>query len=138
MRIGITVNLDLKQKIDGAIDDSFMTFAHSELARLSDKYVPFGYYNTGKIGESKKGQGGILSGSAIPTSKYLEYAVPYAHYQYTGKVMNMVTKAYTGAELKYTTQKHPLAAKEWDDAMMRRDGTKFEKILGRELERRLK
>ncbi|MDR2046529.1 MAG: minor capsid protein [Clostridiales bacterium] len=140
MRItDIKVNLDgIKTKINGAIDDGFMTFAHAELKRLSDKYVPFGYYNKESVGAKDKGQGGILAGSAIPSAEYLEYAVPYAHYQYAGKVMNMRTKTYTGAELQYTTEKHPLAGKEWDKAMIRSEGHTFTRILGKALERRLK
>lgn len=138
MRITATVQIDsLKNKLDSAIDREFREFAHSQLARMIDRSIPYGYYNGGSVSEKSKGQGGVLAASRQITPDYLAYVTPYAHYQYTGLVMNMVTKKYTGKELKYTTQKHPEATKEWDKALMRNKGDEFIKLLTDELTRRL-
>jgi len=125
MSLSVTVNLDgIKDKLDGAIDDSYMTFAHAELARLSVPYVPM--------------REGFLFRAIDITPDYIDYTAPYAHYQYTGDAMDMRTSEYTGAKLKYSKKEHPLAAEEWDKAMLQSKGDKFLKTLENELKRRVK
>jgi len=92
----------------------------SEVARLSDPYVPF------RQGALKNSATIAQDGSAIT------YPGPYAHYQYAGKVMgpnipifqggqlvgffSRGPKRYTGASLQYHGA--PMRGPQWDKRML--------------------
>ena len=77
-------------------------------------------------------------GSARATPEYAQYGgpeAPYAHYQYTGIVYgpnipiiengvivgwwSPPNKQPTGAQINYSTEKHPQATHDWEEAMLR-------------------
>lgn len=74
--LNITLQFDEKAigaKIsDLANDEITMQQIHTEFAKIIDPFVP--------------ARQGILASSATPTKDYVEYAEPYAHYQYMGEV----------------------------------------------------
>lgn len=86
--------------------------------RLMDPYTPM---LNGKLKES------ATLGTVIGSGK-IEYASPYARYQYYGKLMvSSVTgsayaskgekKVLTSVELQYNTASHPLAGSYWFERM---------------------
>lgn len=64
---------NLAGRIKGYIDDKVQRAFTSECARRMDKYIPFSQ--------------GTLRGSVDVQKDYVEYRVPYARYQYYGKLM---------------------------------------------------
>lgn len=123
--ISIDVQVDqgaIQKKIDSLIDDTTMLQIHNLFAKMCDPYVPM--------------DEGPLSQTTEITPEYVRYYQPYAHYQYTGLVYGPnipiikdgfivgwfsppgQPKYPTGAAIQYNTEKHPLATKEWDKAMM--------------------
>lgn len=74
--LNITLQFDEKAigaKIsDLANDEITMKQIHTAFAKIIDPFVPM--------------RQGILASSATPTKDYVEYAGPYAHYQYMGEV----------------------------------------------------
>ena len=74
--INIKINIDEKRigaKISNLVQDqTTMTQVHMAFAKIIDPYVPM--------------REGVLASSAKSTEKYVEYAGPYAHYQYMGVV----------------------------------------------------
>lgn len=80
-------------------------YVASEVARLSDPYVPM--------------QQGMLKNQRTIASdgSYIVYTQPYAHYQYYGKVMaGRAPKKYTGGDLTYNGA--PLRGARWTERML--------------------
>ena len=109
----------LREHIDALCDDVTMQRIHNLFAKLINPWVPM--YE------------GILSQALEITAKYIRYKQPYAHYMYDGEVYGpnipiwengiivgwwsppgKGSKHPTGRAIKYGTEKHPLATKEWD------------------------
>lgn len=128
----------LDKKIDAILNSSDTKLEmNNAFARYMDPYVPM--------------DSGALAGSGMAnvTPEYVEYNTPYAHYQYEGIVygpnipitQNGVIvgfysipnqpKTPTGAEIQYSTEKHPLATHHWDQAMMENRGEEFTAELNR-------
>lgn len=77
----------------------------SEVKRFCDPYVPM--------------QQGMLKNLSVIAAdgSQITYIVPYAHYQYYGKVMvGRAPKKYTGADLDY--HGGPTRGPQWDKRMM--------------------
>lgn len=135
VRIDIEVNdKTLQDKLDNLIDEKTMLEVHNKFAQFCDPYVPM--YE------------GALAQTTQITPEFVRYTQPYAHYQYVGEVYgpniprkdkdgNIVgwfsppgkTKYPTGRQINYSTEKHPLASKEWDKAMMAARGEEFVKAV---------
>lgn len=142
--VEIKVNVDtgaICAKVDRLIDDTTMLAIHNLLAKMCDPYVPM--------------DEGYLSQSVQVLPAYVQYQGPYAHYMYIGEVYgpnipikddagNIIgwfsppgqTKTPTGRPIQYSTEKHPLASKEWDKAMMRDKKDEFLQQVKDILERR--
>ena len=105
-------------------DEEAMLEIHNLLAKMCDPYVPM--------------DEGYLSQSVHVFPEYIRYNGPYAHYMYVGMVYgpnipikdkagNIIgwfsppnqKKHPTGRQMTYDTEKHLLASREWDKAMMR-------------------
>lgn len=118
MRVETKINVP--ETVKQVRDPTFWKYAASEWHRLITPYTPM---ETGTLSESVEIKGEKGNGS-------IEYTAPYAHYQYEGKVMGPSfynpdfgfwsppgkPKHYTGASLKYSKEKHPLASAKWDKA----------------------
>lgn len=98
--------------------DSVQKYIDSEVIRLMVKYTPMrnGVLSKGAVLGTKIGSGKII------------YAVPYARYQYYGKLMVSSTtgsayakggesKVLTDKDLAYSTARHPLAQRLWFETM---------------------
>ena len=74
VNIKVTINEKaIGAKISNLVkDDLAMKQVHTAFAKIIDPYVPM--------------REGVLASSAKSTEKYVEYAGPYAHYQYMGEV----------------------------------------------------
>lgn len=130
----ITATIDANRIADNimsAFDDKAMLTIHNLLAKMCNPYVPMAE--------------GPLSQTLNITPEYVAYLQPYAHYQYVGQVYGPNFKIYdadgnfigwrspsgkgykhpTERALNYRVDKHPLATKEWDKAMMRDCGNEF-------------
>lgn len=112
----------VKKKLDGLLDDTTMLRIHQAFYKMCDPYVPFG--------------DGTLAQTVEITPKYVRYKSPYAHYMYEGIVYGPnipiiqngqivgwfsrpgVQKHPTGAMINYSKDRHPLATRHWDKAMM--------------------
>lgn len=124
LKIKVEVNDDaISQKLKSLTDDDVMLQIHNLLAKMCDPYVPM--------------DEGVLAQTIEIIPRHVRYNVPYAHYMYTGVVYGpnipitdngMITgwfsppgqkKYNTGRPISYSPEKHPLATKEWDKAMMR-------------------
>lgn len=123
--VHVDVNVvSLQQKLENLINEDVMLEIHNLFAKMCDPYVPM--------------QEGVLSQTVEIFPDHIRYGQPYAHYQYTGEVYGPnipikdadggidgwfsppgKKKHPTGAQLQYNKEKHPLASKEWDKAMMR-------------------
>lgn len=121
----------LEQQFQSLVDDDCMYEIHNLFAKMCDPYVPM--------------DEGVLSQSvALGISAHsITYPGPYAHYMYVGEVYGPnipiiedgivvgwfsppgQKKHPTGREMQYSAEKHPLASKEWDKAMMRDKGDIF-------------
>lgn len=80
-------------------------YVASEVARLSDPYVPM--------------QQGMLKNQHTIASdgSFIVYTQPYAHYQYYGKVMaGRPPKKYTGDDLTYNGA--PMRGARWTERML--------------------
>ena len=104
------------QQIAGRIfDDETMTYVHTRLKAYCSEYVP------ATTAEA-------LADSAVPTSEYLLYPGPYAHYQWAGKLFldergsSWAKKGHskhpTNTPLHHSTDHHPLATSHWEVAAM--------------------
>lgn len=133
----------LENKLNKLIQDkATMTEVHSLFAQMCNPYVPM--------------DEGVLSQTLEITDKSVRYNVPYAHYQYIGEVYGPnipiiedgvivgwfsppgQPKTPTGRPIEYNTEKHPLATKEWDKAMIRDRGDEFKARVTEILKRRAK
>lgn len=130
VRVGVNINTKkLEQQFQSLVDDDCMYQIHNLFYKMNDPYVPM--------------DEGVLAQNHEITKDYVAYRVPYAHYQYVGEVYGPnipliedgivvgwfsppgQKKHPTGQEIQYNTEKHPLASKEWDKAMMRDKGDIF-------------
>lgn len=73
-------------------NDCVRLFAHNELWRLCDKYVPM--------------RTGTLAGTVEITPDYVRYIVPYA------------ARMYYGVGFRFSKEKHALATALWDKVAM--------------------
>ena len=80
-------------------DETLKLRIASEFERYCEPYVPF--------------LTGMLAQTTEVTPDYVEYTVPYAHYQYVGENFN------------HTTTFHPLATAYWDRVMLETQGDEF-------------
>lgn len=133
MRVQIDVNIDTKRlakQFEALKDDNVMYQIHDLFFKMCDPYVPMSE--------------GILAHTNVDVTKdSVRYVQPYAHYMYVGEVYGPnipikedgiivgwfsppgKKKHPTGRDINYDTEKHPLATKEWDKAMMRDKGDVF-------------
>ena len=136
MQVKIDVNMDvskLTKQFEDLKNDNVMYQIHDLFAKMCDPYVPM--YE------------GVLSqGVQIEKDKVI-YPPPYAHYQYIGEVYGPNIPIFedgvlvgffsppgqkkhpTGRPINYNKEKHPLATKEWDKAMMDARGEEFLKYV---------
>ncbi len=84
--------LNARKISDRYINNRTMLFAHSELYRLCDKYVPM--------------QTGMLAQNVEITPKYVRYVSPYA------------SRMYYGVGFNFRKDKHPLATAMWNKVAM--------------------
>lgn len=144
--IRVDVKIDekaLKMKIDNLIDDKTMLEIHDKFAQMCNPYVPM--YE------------GALSQTTQITPEYVRYTQPYAHYMYVGEIYSPnipiknkdgdivgwfspkgKKKTPTGRQMQYSKEKHNLASKEWDKAMMADKGEEFMQAVRDILVRRAK
>ena len=142
MALTVKVNVErLRYKLSQLVDDKVMLQVHNTFAKMCDPYVPM--------------DEGYLSQSVHVTPQYVQYQGPYAHYMYMGEVYGPnipirdedgliigwfsppgQPKYPTGKAIQYNTEKHPLATKEWDKAMMRDKGDEFKLEVTRILRRK--
>lgn len=129
---GFEVKIDtdyLTTMLTSLVDDELMLQVHNLFAKMCDPYVPM--------------DEGVLAQSTIISPTGVTYTQPYAHYQYVGMVYGPNIPIFqdgllvgfrsipgrkkdpTGREINYSTERHPLATKEWDKAMMRDKGDEF-------------
>lgn len=133
-----TKSLDITVDLDGVeyalkslpLDKPLRKQINQLVADYCEPYVPF------KTGE--------LSGNVSITENSITYNVPYARYQYYGRVYGPnffrgyntdgspkfrtpagTIKYPTGNRLNYNTEFHPLATSEWDKVMMEDRGDSF-------------
>ena len=122
-------------------DPDTMLEIHNLLAKMCDPYVPM--------------DEGVLAQTTEITSEYVKYTQPYAHYQFVGMIYGpnipiiedgMIVgwfspkgkqKTPTGRPITYSTDKHPLASKEWDKRMLQDKKDEFIKQVSEILVRRL-
>ena len=98
--------------VDLCQDEQFKLQAHRTLAKDCDPYVPF--------------LTGTLSQTLEITPEYVQYNVPYAHYQ------------YHGVGFHHTLDHHPLATALWDEAMLQNRRDVFQEEIRALLVRRYK
>lgn len=133
MKVDIKVHIDtdkLAQQFEDLKDDNVMYQIHNLFFKMCDPYVPMSE--------------GILAHTNVEVTKdSVRYGQPYAHYMYMGEVYGPnipikedgiivgwfsppgKKKHPTGRAINYDKEKHPLATKEWDKAMMRDKGDVF-------------
>lgn len=87
--------------VESAIDDTLKLQVSSAFERYCEPYVPFLH--------------GPLSQTTEVEPDYVEYKMPYAHYQYVGEHFN------------HTLTYHPLATAYWDKVMLQDKGEEFRK-----------
>lgn len=146
MEVRVDVNIDtkkLQQQFESLLDDDCMYQIHDLFFKMNDPYVPM--------------DEGILAHTSVDiTKECVHYKQPYAHYMYVGDVYGPNIPIFedgiivgwfsppgqkkhpAGEQLNYNTEKHPLASKEWDKAMMRDKGDVFLKQVADILLRRCK
>ena len=106
----------LTKQIEAIKNDKVMYEIHNKFAKNCDPYVPM---DTGTLAESALR--GVYKDKVV-------WAGPYAHYMYMGELYlapngsswaKKDEKKYpSGRPLQYSKEKHMLATKEWDKAMM--------------------
>lgn len=127
--IHVELSRNMYKKVENLIDDVTMLRVHNLFAKMCDPYVPM--------------DEGVLAQTTEITPEYVHYNQPYAHYQYTGIVYapnipiikdGVIVgwfsppnqpKTPTDRMLQYNTEKHPLATREWDKAMMNDKSEEF-------------
>ena len=109
--MNVKVDIDAKKILASrglGSSDKVQKYAASEVARLSDPYVPMGSGS----GAHMKNQKQISS-----DGKQIIYPGPYAHYQWEGEVMaGRAPKHYTGEPLTYNGG--PMRGKKWTERML--------------------
>ena len=132
MKINIDVNVNttkLAKEFEALKDDNVMYEIHDLFAKMCEPYVPM--------------QEGVLSDSVKVDKEKIHYDGPYARYMYVGEIYGpnipvfedgiltgffsipKMKKKPTGREMSFDKEKHKLASKEWDKAMMRDNGDVF-------------
>ena len=117
------------------------TFFTKSCATHMDKYVPMQ-------------RGDLAKYSLIENNTAIEYGMPYAHYQYRGKVMgpnipikvdgvivkwfSKKPKYYTGADIVHKTTYHKKAGPFWDIRMVVNEKEELVAEVQREVNRRCK
>ena len=131
--MGITIDVNFKGLLTKQkakfLDDAGKLEITNLFAKMCNDYVPM--------------DEGILSQTVVVEPERIRYTAPYAHYMYVGEVYGpnipivqdgMIVgwfsppgqkKNPTGRSIVYSTEKHPLATKEWDKAMLRDKGDEF-------------
>lgn len=141
IKISVSVHGSLADRIGQLVDDRTMLLVHNTLAKMCDPYVPM--------------DEGVLAQTVEITPQSVHYLVPYAHYMYVGEVYGPNipikdelgeivgwfsipgrTKTPTGRAITYSTERHPLATKEWDKAMLRDRRDEFTQQIKQILEMR--
>lgn len=110
-----TVSVDVSailDKVNRLKDNATMTEIHTAFYKMIDPWVP--YLN------------GPLSTTVNITADYVDYLMPYAHYQYYGIGFN------------HTTDHHPLATAQWDKVAMQTQRDSFVATVEAILKRRAK
>ena len=92
--------LNAKKISNRYINDRVRLFAHNELRRLSNPYVPM--------------RDGPLSRNVEVTPEHVRYIEPYA------------AKMYYGVGFNFSRDKHPLATAKWDEVALQ---TQREKLI---------
>lgn len=116
-------------KIRALLTDDAMLEIHNLFAKTINPWVPM--------------DEGVLAQSAEITPEHVRYPGPYAHYIYTGEIYGPNIpirqdgqivgwwsppgrpKMPTGRPITYSTERHPLASKEWDKAAMQSEMASF-------------
>ena len=115
--IKVEANINVSANLKKVKDPKLWEYGATEWWKLITPYVPM---ETGTLSESVKIKGHSGAGE-------IEYFVPYAHYLYKGELMvdsetgssyarYGAKKVYTGTDLQFSKDRHPLASKEWDKA----------------------
>ena len=146
MRVNIEVKIDTKKlasQFEALKDDNVMYQIHDLFAKMCDPYVPM--YEGVLSQNGHAGQYLTITKSGVRWFAKSDPSdtVSYAHYQYVGEVYGpnipiiengIITgwwspprekKKPTGRAIQYSKEKHSLASKEWDKAMMRDKGDVF-------------
>lgn len=104
---------DPKATVKRIFSPDVKRYAQTRLHAYCSPYVPM--------------DSGNLDKKVKITPEYVQYLSPYAHFQYEGKLFlddrgspyakRSESKHQTNIDLKYNTEKHPLATSHWDRAM---------------------
>lgn len=102
-------------------DEETRTYMHVRLHSFMSSYVPM--------------DSGNLDQDVNITPDYVEYKVPYAHFQWNGKVFEddrgstyakrNTSKHETDRALHYSPDQHPLATDHWEQAMWAARGADY-------------
>lgn len=117
MRIKIDFDIDTKKILEArgmGSSNKVQKYLASEVARLSDPYVPF--------------QQGMLKNQRqiAQDGSHIVYPSPYAHYQWYGEVMaGRAPKHYTGKKLTYNGA--PMRGARWTVRMLADKRNEIEK-----------
>lgn len=117
VKVTSSINLNLDRIYKSLDSDEFRIFIANDFARLAGKYVPR--------------ETGTLEETVNITPEYVDYMVPYAHYQWAGE--NLVS----GGHLNYSKEKNPNATDHWDEVFMKMEGDKLMADIEKEAKRRL-
>ena len=110
MALNVKANININAIVNSRINKDLKLYAHSRLRDYCDAYVP---YDTG-----------LLSRNVRVTEEAVHYTQNYAIYP------------YTGTNLNFKTEHHPLATSYWDKAMMAAKGDQFARELSRYIKMR--
>jgi len=131
MKVDVDLSF-IKKEIDDVLNDkATRQEINKTFAEMCEPYVPMA--------------SGDLSSSVQILEDGIYYPKEYAHYMYEGQIYSPnipitkngeivgwfsprgQTKQPSGRLMNYSTDKHPLASREWDKAMMRDKGEEFTK-----------
>lgn len=110
MALNIKSNININAIVNSRINNDLKLYAHSRLRDYCDAYVP---YDTG-----------LLTRNVRVTTEAVHYVQNYAIYP------------YTGTDLNFKTEHHPLATSYWDKAAMAAKGDSFTDELTRYIKMR--
>lgn len=112
--IKVKVEFDVNKALHKAQLDKAQIFLKNEVAKGSDKYVPF---LNGVLAKS-------VNASINTPDPLLIYNAPYARYQYYGVAMaGKAPKHSTNKLLNYTRTHHPQASAQWFEKWKGAEGT---------------